>query len=262
MINNPIIDINNLNWSYNGTKVLDNISLNIKPGTFTGILGPNGAGKTTLLKTILNLLQPDRNSILISNDDIRNYSRNELAKIEAYVPQSSKNNFNFTVEQIVLMGRSPFLGRFDRESNDDIGIADWAMKETGVFGLKNKYITTLSGGELQRTIIARALTQEPAILALDEPTSHLDIHHQINILSIVRSLAKKKSLTIIAVLHDINHALEYCDNLFLLNHGKIVTHGSPEDVITPDIMKKIYNLNIQITTNPLTGNLFMIHDYT
>ncbi len=262
MKSNSIINIRNLDWSYNGTKVLDNISLKIKPGTFTGILGPNGAGKTTLLKTILNLLQPERNSVLISENDIRNYSRKDLAKIEAYVPQSLKNNFNFTVEQIVLMGRSPFLGRFDRESRKDIQYAEWAMEETGVISLRNKYITNLSGGEMQRVIIARALTQNPLILALDEPTSHLDIHHQINILSIIRSLAVKKKLTIIAVLHDINHALEYCDNLFLLDRGKIVTHGSPEKVITPVVMKNIYNLNVLITKNPLTGNLYMIHDYT
>lgn len=257
-----IVKIQNLNWAYNGIKILDGISLNIKQGTFTGILGPNGAGKTTLLKLILNLLQSERDSVLIEDKDIRIYSRRELAKIEAYVPQSIKIDFNFTVEQIVLMGRTPFLGRFDRESSKDLKIANWAMKETGILELKKKLITQLSGGELQRVIIARALTQEPEILALDEPTSHLDIHHQINILSILRSLSIKKNLTIIAVLHDVNHALEYCDNLFLLNQGKIISTGSPEKVITPKIMKEVYNLNVKIENNPFTGNLYMIHDYT
>ena len=262
MKDNTVIKIKNISWAYNGTKVLDNVSLNIKPGTFTGILGPNGAGKTTLLKLILNLLQAEKNSILIKGKDIRIYSRKSLAKIEAYVPQSVKIDFNFTVEQVVMMGRTPFLGRFDRESSNDIKIAEWAMKETGVLELKEKLITHLSGGELQRVVIARALTQEPTILALDEPTSHLDIHHQINILSIIRSLAKRKSLTIVAVLHDVNHALEYCDNLFLLNQGKIVNSGSPEKVITPEIMEEVYNLNVKITKNPFTGNPYMVHDYT
>ena len=173
-----------------------------------------------------------------------------------------KIDFSFTVEQVVLMGRTPFLGRFDRESREDIRIAEWAMKETGVLGLKNKLITQLSGGELQRVVIARALTQEPVILALDEPTSHLDIHHQINILSILRTLAKKEGLTIVAVLHDVNHALEYCDNLFLLDKGKIVDSGSPTKVITPKIMKEVYNLNVKITKNPFTGNPYMVHEYT
>lgn len=262
MIDEVVIKTKNLNWAYNGTKVLDNVSIDIRFGTFTGILGPNGAGKTTLLKLILNLLQAEKNSILIRGTDIKTYSRKELAQIEAYVPQSVKIDFSFTVEQVVLMGRTPFLGRFDRESRKDIRIAEWAMKETGILELRDKLITHLSGGELQRVVIARALTQEPVILALDEPTSHLDIHHQINILSILRTLAKREGLTIVAVLHDVNHALEYCDNLFLLDHGEIVNRGSPEKVITPEVMKEVYNLNVKITKNPFTGNPYMVHDYT
>lgn len=262
MIDEVVIETKNINWAYNGIKVLDNVSINIRFGTFTGILGPNGAGKTTLLKQILNLLQVEKKSILIRGTDIKSYSRKELAKIEAYVPQSVKIDFNFTVEQVVMMGRTPFLGRFDRESKKDIQTAEWAMKETGVLELKDKLITHLSGGELQRVVIARALTQEPVILALDEPTSHLDIHHQINILSILRTLAKREGLTIIAVLHDVNHALEYCDNLFLMDQGKIVKSGSPVNVITPEIMKDVYNLNVKITENPFTGNPYMVHDYT
>jgi len=262
MIDELVIQTKNLNWDYNGIKVLDNVSIDIRFGTFTGILGPNGAGKTTLLKQILNLLQVEKKSILIRGTDIKSYSRKEISKIEAYVPQNVKIDFNFTVEQIVLMGRTPFMGRFDRESQKDIQIAEWAMKETGVLNFKDKLITHLSGGELQRVVIARALTQEPVIMALDEPTSHLDIHHQINILSILRTLAKREGLTIVAVLHDFNHALEYCDNLFLLDQGKIVNSGPPEDVITPKVMKDIYNLNVKITRNPFTGNPYMVHEYT
>jgi iron complex transport system ATP-binding protein len=262
MIDEVVIKTKDLNWSYNGTKVLDNVSIDIRFGTFTGILGPNGAGKTTLLKLILNLLQVEKNSILIRGIDINTYSRKELARIEAYVPQNVKIDFNFTVEQVVIMGRTPFLGRFESESSKDIGIAEWAMKETGVLEFKNKLITHLSGGELQRVIIARALTQEPIIMALDEPTSHLDIQHQINILSILRTLAKREGLTIVAVLHDVNHALEYCDNLFLMDKGKIVNTGSPKDVITPKVMKEVYNLDVKITKNPFTGNPYMIHEYT
>ncbi len=262
MIDEVVIQTKDVNWTYNGTKVLNNVSIDIRFGTFTGILGPNGAGKTTLLKQILNLLQVEKDSVLIRGTDIKTYSRNELARIEAYVPQSVKIDFNFTVEQVVMMGRTPFLGRFDRESAKDIKIAEWAMKETGILGLKRKLITQLSGGELQRVVIARALTQEPIIMALDEPTSHLDIHHQINILSILRTLAKREGLTIIAVLHDFNHALEYCDNLFLMDKGKIINSGSPVDVITPKVMKDIYNLNVEITKNPFTGNPYMVHDYS
>jgi len=257
-----VIKTKNLNWAYNETKVLENISLDIRFGTFTGILGPNGAGKTTLLKLILNLLKVEKDSILIRGLDINTYSRKELARIEAYVPQSVKIDFNFTVEQVVLMGRTPFLDRFERESSKDIEIAEWAMKETSVLELRNKLITQLSGGELQRVVIARALTQEPILLALDEPTSHLDIHHQINILSILRTLAKREGLTIVAVLHDVNHALEYCDNLFLLDKGRIVNSGSPENVISSRVMKDVYNLNVEISKNPFTGKSYMVHDYS
>ena len=262
MIDELVIETKNLNWAYNGIKVLNNVSIDIRFGTFTGILGPNGAGKTTLLKQILNLLPVEKKSILIRGTDIKSYSRKEIAKIEAYVPQSAKIDFKFTVEQVVLMGRTPFLGRFDRESSKDLEIAQWAMKETGVLEFRDKFITQLSGGELQRVVIARALTQEPIILALDEPTSHLDIHHQINILSILRTLAKRKGLTILAVLHDVNHALEYCDNLFLLDKGKIINSGSPEKVISPKVMKTVYNLNVKITKNPFTGKPYMVHDYS
>ena len=262
MIDEVVIQTKNLNWAYNGIKVLDNVTMDIRFGTLTGILGPNGAGKTTLIKLILNLLQVEKNSILIRGKDIKSYSRKELAKIEAYVPQHVKIDFNFTVEQVVLMGRTPFLGRFDRESGKDIQIAEWAMKETAVLELGNKLITQLSGGELQRVAIARALAQEPIIMALDEPTSHLDIEHSMDILTIQRTLAKREGLSIIAVFHDVNLALEFCDNLFLLDQGKIVNSGSPEKVISPETMKDVYNLNVKIAKNPFTGNPNMVHDYT
>jgi iron complex transport system ATP-binding protein len=159
------------------------------------------------------------------------------------------------------MGRSPYQGRFDRETKEDREIAERAMKQAGIFYLKDKLITRLSGGEGQRVIVARALAQEPELLALDEPTSHLDIHHQIRILSLIRSLSRKNNLTVLAVLHDINHALEYCDFLFLLDEGTIYKTGCPEEVITPRVMKEIYGLDVQIAKNPYTGKPFLIPEY-
>ncbi len=250
--------INNLTWGYNGKDILNSIDLKIEKGTFNGIVGPNGAGKTTLLKLLLKLLPCERGRIYIQTEDIVNFSRKELARKMSYVPQTPNMNLGFSVEQIVSMGRNPHLGVFEQESDSDRTIIRQVMEETQIYHLRENDISRISGGELQRVIIARALAQEPDILALDEPTSHLDINHQIRILSLIRSLSTKKEITVIAILHDFNHALEYCDNLFLMNDGKIESYGNPEEVITPGVMKKIYDLEVKIEQNPFTGKPYMV----
>lgn len=255
------VELKDLSWSYNGRSVVSGIDLKIEKGSFTGIVGPNGAGKTTLLKLMLKLLSPEKDTVFIFNRDISKYSRKDLAKKISYVPQTINVDFSFSVQQIVSMGRNPHSGLFSGDPARDAEIVNNAMRETEVEALGNKDIGSISGGELQRVIIARALAQEPDILALDEPTSHLDLNHQIRILSLVRSLSKKKGITVIAVLHDFNHALEYCTSLVLMNKGKIEAFGNPEAVITPDRMKKIYSLNIRIEKNPFTGKPYIINEY-
>ncbi len=255
------VELKNLDWSYNGKKVVDSINLDIEEGSFTGIIGPNGAGKTTLLKLILKLLPPREDNVFILGRDIREFSRKELAKKISYVPQTINVDFSFSVKQIVSMGRNPHRTLFGEDSVKDDEIVQNAMEETEVLSLKNKDIGSISGGELQRVIIARALAQEPRILAMDEPTSHLDLNHQIKILSLVRSLSRKKGITVIAVLHDFNHALEYCTSLVLMNGGKIAAFGNPKEVITPERMKEIYGLNVKLEKNPFTGKPYIINEY-
>ncbi len=255
------VTLKDLSWSYNGRSVVNTIDLKIEKGSFTGIVGPNGAGKTTLLKLILKLLSPEKDRVFIFDRDINNYSRKDLAKKISYVPQTINVDFGFSVQQIVSMGRNPHLGLFSGDPARDTEIVNKAMRETEVEALKKKDIGSISGGELQRVIIARALAQEPDILALDEPTSHLDLNHQIRILSLVRSLSKKKGITVIAVLHDFNHALEYCTSLVLMNKGTIEAFGNPEAVITPERMKKIYGLTTSIEKNPFTGKPYIINEY-
>ncbi|RKX91097.1 MAG: ABC transporter [Spirochaetes bacterium] len=255
------VELKGLSWRYNGRSVLSDVDLEIKKGSFTGIVGPNGAGKTTLLKLVLKLLSPDKDTVFIFDRDISSFLRKDLAKRISYVPQTINVDFSFSVHQIVSMGRNPHSGFFSGDPVRDSEVVQKAMKETEIENLKNKDIGSISGGELQRVIIARALAQEPDILALDEPTSHLDLNHQIRILSLVRSLSREKGITVIAVLHDFNHALEYCTSLVLMNKGKIVSSGSPEKVITPQRMKEIYGLNIKMETNPFTGKPYIINEY-
>ncbi len=253
-----IMQIKDLSWGFNGRNILENITLNIRKGSFTGIIGPNGAGKTTLLKLILKLFPPEKKTIFLRDRDITSFSRRDLAQKTGYVPQTFSVDFGFSVKQIVAMGRNPHLKPFSSESEEDRIIIEEALRDTHVEYLEKKDISRISGGELQRVIIARALAQKPDILALDEPTSHLDINHQIKILSLVRDLSIKKTITVLAILHDFNHALEYCDNIILMNEGTVEASGTPEAVITPETMKKIYHLEVKMEKNSFTGKPYMV----
>ncbi len=255
------VELKNLSWRYNGKDVVNSVNIGIGKGSFTGIIGPNGAGKTTLLKLILRLLTPEENSVFIMGKDIREFSRKELAKKISYVPQTVNAEFGFSVDQIITMGRNPYSSLFSSDPAKDREVVLRVMRETEVDHISKKNIGSISGGELQRVIIARALAQEPLILALDEPTSHLDINHQIKILSLIRSLSRKTGITVIAVLHDFNHALEYCTSLILMDRGRIKASGKPEDVITPKVMKEVYNINVIINRNPFTGKPYIVNEY-
>ncbi|QEK13351.1 ABC transporter ATP-binding protein [Crassaminicella thermophila] len=252
------IKVNNLSWYFGESKVLKNISTSIEENKFTCIIGPNGSGKSTFLRNILKLLEPKKKSIYVYNEDIVKLRYKDLAKKIASVPQNTMVDFDFTVMDIVLMGRSPHLRRFEAESKKDFEIAEKAMKITNIWHLKDRGINRISGGERQRAIIARALAQESDILILDEPISHLDIHHQIDVLNIAKELCDKKNLTVIAVLHDLNFAIQYSDYLILFHEGKIVAEGLPEKVITQENIKHVYNIDVYMMKNPLNGKPHII----
>lgn len=252
------IHVKNLNFSYDQKRILDTINLEMKSGVFSGIIGPNGSGKTTYAKLISKLLKPDHSTVFVENNDINDIKISELAKHMAMVPQASSINYDLTVYEVVLMGRTPHLKRFQRESEHDFKIVKEVMEETDTWAFKDRLIHQLSGGERQRVIIARALAQEPKILILDEPVTYLDIHHQLQVMSLIKKLSTSRKMTIIMILHDLNYALTYCDHVTLLSEGKVFKHGQPGDVVTVDHIKSVYNIDVCIIDHPITEKPMVI----
>ena len=234
---NKHIKITDLDWKYGESTILDNINIEVERGQFYSIIGPNGSGKTTLLKNILKHLEPKKNTVFIDNLDINSLSSKDMAKRMACVPQNTMVDYEFSVLDIVMMGRTPHLKRFETESEKDLNICKEAMEMTDTWRFKDKLIQNLSGGERQRVIVARAIAQQADILLLDEPISHLDIHHQIELLDTVSYLNKKNGITVIVVLHDLNLAAQYSDYIFLLSEGKIFSSGTPKSVINEQSIK-------------------------
>jgi iron complex transport system ATP-binding protein len=248
------LEVRNLDVYYNSTRILKQINFSANKGEFIGLIGANGSGKTTLLKAVVRILKPEAGCVLFDGKNIIGMSIKEIAKNIAVVPQSISIDFDFTVEEIVLMGRTPYIKA--QEKIEDIKITTQAMKHTNTYHLKNRLITEISGGELQRVVIARALAQEPVILLLDEPTSHLDLNHQIEILKLLKCFSRK-GLIIIAVIHDLNMAAYYCDKIILLKNGAISSTGSPEQVLTTNNIGHAFGIEVQVENNPLTNSLFV-----
>lgn len=253
-----MILLNEITFAYDRDDVIHDLSLEISAGSFTGIIGPNGAGKTTLLKLISGTLTPQFGTITINGRAITSYSRCEIAKMIAVVPQIEAPVFPFSAFEIVLMGRAPYLKRFGFETKRDLEIAENVMRKTGTWGLRERSIDELSGGERQRVLIARALAEEPRILLMDEPTTFLDIRHQLEIMEILSSLNKSEGMTIVSAMHDINLAIAYCDDIALLYNGGIFSHGKPEDVITYVNLKRIFGADVYVGVNEFTGKPYYI----
>lgn len=250
--------IKDLCWSYGEKKVFHNISLSFKRNRFYSIIGPNGSGKSTLLKNILKVLEPQKGTIYIDDTDLVTLRSREIAKRMSSVPQNTHIDFDFTVQDIVLMGRNPYIRRFQSESARDIQISKKAMLDTNTWELRDKNINEISGGERQRVIVARALAQEADIMLLDEPVSQLDIHHQLEVMDTLRILVDNSGLTVISVLHDLNLAAQYSDHIILLNGGGVVAEGSPDQVLTKANIETAYNIEVQIISNPVTGKPHII----
>ncbi|MDD2496978.1 MAG: ABC transporter ATP-binding protein [Desulfitobacteriaceae bacterium] len=254
----PEINVQQLDFSYGDRSILENLNFEIASGSFITIIGPNGSGKSTLLKNLSASLIPQKGAVLLDREDIYRINKRSLAKQLAVVPQDNNVDFEFSVLESVLMGRMPHQNRFTGDDERDVAIARWAMELTGTWDLKDRYITTLSGGELQRVVVARALTQEPKVLLLDEPTSHLDIQYQYDLLELLRTLNRTKGLTIVAVLHDLNLAAQFSDQVILLNRGKIMAYGPPVEVLTLQNIKEVYQIEAVISQNEITGRFNII----
>ncbi len=250
--------INNIACRYDAANVLENIDFSAKGGDFIGVVGPNASGKSTLLKSISKVLKPYTGVVLLNERDVHTLKSAEIAKNLAVVPQESVISFAFTALEVVLMGRTPHLNRFEMESTQDLIIAQKSMELTNTWYLAERPIDTLSGGEKQRIIIARALTQEPRVLLLDEPTDHLDINHQIEILDLIKRLSKEKEMVVIGVFHDLNIVSQYCDRLILLHKGRIFAAGGAGDVLTGENIEKVYGVKVTVKQDDISGKL-LIH---
>lgn len=250
---NKAVEAINLSYGYQEQSVFKNLSFVVPKGGFFIIIGPNGSGKTTLMKVISGIKRPDKGKLYISGKAIEQYSRRSLAKTLAMAPQMTSMDFPFTVAEVVLMGRSPHKGLLGFDSQADLQAAHQAMTFTGVEHLSERKHTQLSGGEQQRVLIARAICQEPEIILLDEPTASLDLAHQVRVMDLMEQLQKEKGVTIIMVSHDINLACMYAQTLLLLKDGKIVSIGSPEQVLNYETLEKAYDCTLLVDQNPL-GN--------
>ncbi|MCL0093485.1 ABC transporter ATP-binding protein [Dehalococcoidia bacterium] len=248
-----MLKLENVTLGYDRRTVLSDINLEVAPGELLGIIGPNGSGKSTLIKGICHLLTPKNGRVFIDGRDAASMGRSELASLVAVVPQTATLPEAFTGFEIVLMGRTPHLGLLRYESRSDFDIAWQAMEITKTQPFAERRVGELSSGERQRLTIARALTQEPKLILLDEPTAHLDINYQIETLDLVKDLCQEHDLAAIAALHDLNLAAQYCDRLIMLNGGGIHAEGSPKQVITAQHIKAVYGAEVCVYPHPFNA---------
>jgi iron complex transport system ATP-binding protein len=248
----PPIDARGLRFSYGRAPVIDDVSLTLAPGEMLGVIGPNGSGKSTLVRLLSGVVRPSAGTIQIHGRAIAEYSRRDLARAIAVVPQDTVIEFPFSVTEVVLMGRSPHLGAFAFEGDRDLDVARRAMQRTGVLELAHRSIHELSGGERQRVILARALAQEASILLLDEPAAFLDIRHEVEIYDLLQAL-QREGRSVLTVLHDLNLAALYCDRVALLKAGRLVRVGTPAEVITYSLLTEVYETEVYVDVNAVTG---------
>jgi len=258
-----VLEIRHLNFRYKQEIILKDISFSVAQGEFVSVIGPNGCGKTTLIKTILRSILPETGTIHIQGQEVKTLSNKELARHLAVVMQTI-DPAAMTVRDYVLLGRLPFFERYQFfETQKDLAIAQKYMEMTGIAALSHAKINEISGGERQLAAIARALTQEPALLVLDEPTAHLDITHQVRVLNLINTLKTQLSLTILMVLHDLNLAAEYSDRLVLMDkkQGQIFKAGTPEEVLTRESIQEDYETRVQVRPNPISNKpwVFLIN---
>lgn len=248
----PHLSIRGLSVRYGEYTALHELSLEVPSASFLAVLGPNGAGKSTLVRALTGVVNPAGGTVLLGEDPLQRLSAEHLARTIAVVPQDLWLPFDYTVLEVVLMGRSPHLGPLGLEGPRDVAIAREALRHLDLHELEARPLRTLSGGERQRVLLARALAQDAPILLLDEPTAHLDIAHQAAALSLLSAL-HRDGRTVVAVLHDLNLASTCCPRLVLLRNGRLLADGAPEQVLTGPLLREAYGAGVVLTTHPQTG---------
>jgi len=248
-----LLKIENLRGGYDQQDVISGLSLSVNQGDFLVVIGPNGSGKTTLLRLATRVIPLRQGEIYYQGSNILRMHSKEFCRKVAFVAQDINPGFSLSVRELVLMGRIPHLKRLQHETKKDIEIVEEKLKLTDTFGLKDKRLDALSAGERQRVVIARALAQEPELLFLDEPTAHLDIGHQVQILDLLKKLNRINNLTIVMILHDLNLASAYANRVALLDKGEIFKEGSPAEVLTYQNIEKVYKTIVLVNNNSVTG---------
>ena len=236
---------------------LDDVTLSVPPGCLTAVLGPNGSGKSTLLRALLGVIVPSAGVATLEEKDVRAWDRRELARAVGVVPQSETVAFPITVREMVAMGRFPHLGPLRAEGQRDREAVDRALERCDVGDLKTRQVTTLSGGELQRVRIARALAQEPRALALDEPTASLDLRHEMSILELLREWTDD-GMTVLLITHQLNMAARFADRMILLDRGRVAAEGTPHEVFRKEVIERVYGWPVRVDEDPVTGSLRVV----
>jgi iron complex transport system ATP-binding protein len=249
-----ILKLQALSCGYAGIPVLHHIDLQVDPGEILAVVGPNGVGKSTLVRAASGSLRPLSGQVMVGGEDLSRMEASSRAQRVSVVSQAINLPEAFSVMDVVLMGRTPYLNWFERENQNDRAIASSALERTEMLGMSERRMGELSGGEQQRVLIARALAQSAPVMLLDEPTAHLDLRHQERLLQLIRSLCVEEQLAVLVTLHDLNLVARLANRVALLSNGGIHTQGAPGEVLKPDILAQVYGVQIHVMSHPLNGN--------
>jgi iron complex transport system ATP-binding protein len=253
-----MLTLDQLTVGYAGRPVLCGIDLHVTSGELVGLLGPNGCGKTTLLRAISGVMPVMKGRVRLRGIDMATMSRQSIARAMACLPQDFSPALDFTVGELVLMGRSPHRSRWARETRRDLDATERAMHLARVDGFADRLFGQLSGGERQRVLLALCLAQEPEILLLDEPTSHLDLGGQLEVMDLIVRLRRETGLTVVGVFHDLNLAAEYCQRLVVFHAGRLVADGTPQEVLTADLVRRVYGAEVLVRRNPQSQKPYVL----
>ncbi len=253
MSNKALFTLIDVSFAYGTSPVLQDINLTLQPGKFYGLIGPNGCGKTTFLDLLTGCKKQMTGTVLFQEKDLRSYSKQDLARQLALVPQEFDTGFGFTVEEIVLMGRHPHIYRFSSPSEKDWFFVDQAMESIGIHDLRDRYTNSLSGGQKQRAVVARALAQNTPVLLFDEATSSLDVKYTLQIFNLARELVRDEGRTVIAVIHNLNLAAAYCDYSIFMKNGRIVEHGPTLQTMTTETIAEVFDVQAKVVFDPFNS---------